>query len=425
MNACVSAGELFLVSSMRMTDLFRTSTDSVTRNKSRSFLTILGIVIGIGAVILMLAIGQGAEGYILNQVADLGSDLVFVEPSSGNPAAGPPDPFIEQSVNLDDADAMKESGLFSVVSPILISTMTVSHEEQAEFSQIVGVDPGYIEIFPANIEFGRSLDQEDVDAYAKVAVLGKEIAETLFGDQNPVGKKMKIKGVSFRVIGKFNKQGTRFFQNLDERIAIPVTTMQRDVMGVDHVTFIASRAIGDVEYAKEETRFLLRDTHDIDNPEGIQEKDNFFVSSQEDAVEIVGAIGAVLTVLLSSIAAISLLVGGIGIMNIMLVSVNERIKEIGLRKAVGATEREILLQFLIEAVLLTLLGGLVGVIGGVFVTWVAGIVLANVVEGWSMSVPMGGIVLAVLVSSIVGVVFGVFPAKKAAKLNPIAALRYE
>ncbi len=411
---------------MQYRDLFTTASESLLRTKSRSLLTILGIVIGIGAVILMLSIGQGAERFILNQVADLGADLVFVEPASGDPTSGPPNPFIEQTITLDDMEAMERSGLFSTISATLLTTLPVTVGEINEFTQLQGTDENYLDLFPGDLQYGTNLDESDVEGYAKVAVIGSEISETFFGDADPVGEKIKIKSMSFRVVGVMEEQGSRFFQNLDKQISIPITTMQRDVMGVDSVAWITARAIGDVDEVKEEFRWLMRDAHDLDNPEGDPSKDDFFVSSQDDATEMVGVVGGVLTVLLSSIAAISLLVGGIGIMNIMLVSVTERTREIGLRKAVGATYKEIMLQFLVESVLLTLLGGLLGVLGGVTISYLVGWVLIEYfVSDWTIVIPPNAIALAAIVSTVVGLVFGIYPARNAARLNPIDALRYE
>lgn len=421
----VSVAEGRLPSNMRWDDLFETSSSALKSNKSRSALTILGIVIGIAAVIMMLSIGQSAQGLILSQVAELGADLVFVEPSAGDPTAGPPDPFIEQTLDLDDAEAIRDSGFFSAVSSVLVTSVAVERGQESRFAQIQGVEGGYNEIFPADLIDGRYVDESDVVSNARVAVLGIEIAEELFGDQDPVGLKLDISDTSFRVIGVYDEQGTRFFQNLDQQITIPVTTMQRDVLGVDYVSYISMRAIDDIEIAKDEVRFILRDEHDIDNPERDPEKDDFFVSSQSDAVEIIGVIGGVLTILLASIAAISLIVGGIGIMNIMLVSVTERTKEIGLRKSVGATYQEILQQFLLESVLLTLIGGLFGVIIGVVFSVGSALVVQQYLEGWDVSVSVQAIVLGVIVATAVGVLFGIYPARRAAKLEPVDALRYE
>ncbi|MFH1404584.1 MAG: ABC transporter permease [Patescibacteria group bacterium] len=410
---------------MRIQDLISTSSESLTRSKSRSILTVLGIVIGIAAVIMMLSIGQSAQGLILSEVADLGSDLIFVEPSSGDPMNGPPDPFIEQTINLDDVEVMRESGLFAFASGMLVSSVLVSHGEESIFAQLAGIGEGYLEIFPAELASGRFIDKSDVESKARITVLGKEIAEDLFGQSDAVGKKIKMKKISFRVVGVLEEQGTRFFQNLDQRILVPVTTAQRDILGVDHVSYISARAIGDIDYVKEETRYLLRDSHNIDNPEGDPEKDDFFVSSQSDAVEMVGIVGGILTLLLSSIAAISLVVGGIGIMNIMLVSVTERTREIGLRKAVGATYREILKQFLLESVMLTLVGGIMGVLIGILFSFGSALIVASFVDGWRFVLPPEAIFMGVVVATTVGIVFGLYPARRAARLDPIEALRYE
>ncbi len=410
---------------MLVSDLFQIASESIVRNKSRSLLTVLGIVIGIAAVILMLSIGQGAQEYVLSQVSELGSDLVFVEPGSGDAEGGPPSPFIEQTVTTDDVEDLRRLGPFSFVSSVLISTAAVEAEEQSLFTDIAGVDEYQLEVFPATITSGRFIENDDVETNARVAVLGSDIAEDLFGDQDPVGMRITVKNLSVRVVGVLGEQGTKFFSNLDKRVYLPVSTVQREIMGVEYVSYIAARAIGDVESAKEEARAILRDSHNLDNPEQDLAKDDFLVSSQSDAVEIVGAVGFALTIMLASIAAISLVVGGIGIMNIMLVSVTERTREIGLRKAIGATEREILHQFLLEAVLLTVAGGILGILLGVGGSFLVATFVARVVEGWSLVIPPVVVVLSAAVSTVVGIVFGYYPAKRAARLDPIDALRYE
>jgi putative ABC transport system permease protein len=410
---------------MRIADLLSASFDSIRRNTTRSLLTVLGIVIGIAAVILMLSIGQGAQGYVLNQVASLGSDQIFIESGSGDQSSGPPNPFTAQTLTLDDVEALRQRGPFSFVSATVISTGAVQGGEESIFTDLAGVDEYQLDVFPADVASGRFIDRSDVDGYAKVAVLGFDVARDVFGDQDPIGEKIKVKGTSFRIIGVMDKQGSKFFSNLDARIYLPVTTMQREILGSDHVNYLALRATGDLEAAKEEARYILRDTHNIDNPNGDLAKDDFAISSQQDAANTIGAVGFALTLLLAAIAAISLIVGGIGIMNIMLVSVTERTREIGLRKAIGATEKDILRQFLVEAVMLTIGGGVLGVIIGVTTSYVGALAIQQFVDGWPLVIPVSAVFYAFAVSSIVGLVFGIYPARRAAKLDPIEALRYD
>lgn len=410
---------------MQTNDLVQSAFQSLARNKSRAVLTVLGIVIGIAAVILMLSIGQGAQQLILSQVADLGSDQIFVESGAGDTEGGPPSPFVEQTITLDDVEAMRRRGPFSFVSAQTITNTTVGSGESSFFTNVAGVDQFQLEVFPATIAQGRFIDEQDVDSYAMNVVLGSEAADDLFGDGDPLGEKVSIKNGTYKVIGVLDEQGSRFFTNLDKQVYIPVTTALRNVVGTDYLSYIAARATGDLEVAKDEARWILRDTHNLDNPEGDLAKDDFAVSSQEDAAQTIGIVGSTLTILLASIAAISLVVGGIGIMNIMLVSVTERTKEIGLRKAIGATSQEVLRQFLLEAVVLTLAGGLLGMLLGVLASVLVAAILTRAVDGWGLIIPPEAIVASVLVSTVVGLAFGWYPAKRAAKLDPIEALRYE
>ncbi|MFH1142717.1 MAG: ABC transporter permease, partial [Candidatus Uhrbacteria bacterium] len=353
------------------------------------------------------------------------SDLVYAEPGSGDADEGPPNIFVEQTLTLDDVEDLRKHDGFVEVGAFLYSDAVVQYSTEEERSQIVGTTPENISIFPADMADGRFIDQTDVDSTATVAVLGSQIKLKLFGDQDPIGSKIKIKNTSFRVVGYVEQQGTRFFQNLDEQIYVPITTLQRKVLGVDYINFLAVRTTMPIDLAKDEVRFVLRDSHNLDNPEGDLSIDDFFVSTQEDAVEIVGTVTSVLTMLLSSIAAISLLVGGIGIMNIMLVSVTERTREIGLRKAVGATEQNIMRQFLAEAVMLTILGGIIGIVLGGGTSLLTALVVSQFLDGWNFYFPVDAMIYATVIAAIVGLVFGIFPARRAAKLDPIEALRYE
>jgi putative ABC transport system permease protein len=410
---------------MKLNDLVSASFDSIRRNTSRSLLTVLGIVIGIAAVILMLSIGQGAQGYVLSQVADLGSDQIFISAGPGDTASGPPSAFIEQTLTFDDVKTLRRRGDFPFVSATLITNASVSTGDSSQFIDIAGVDEDQLSVFPATMQSGRYVTNDDVDSYANVAVLGFQTAKDFFGDQDPVGERITVKNVNLRVIGVLSEQGSRFFSNLDKRVYVPVTTVAREIAGVDYVNYITVKVSGDIEDAKDEIRYIMRDAHKIDNANGDLSKDDFNVSTQGDAVATISSVGLALTVLLAAIAAISLIVGGIGIMNIMLVSVTERTREIGLRKAIGATEQDILNQFLAEAVILTIGGGLLGVCIGVSGSLAIGFALTQFVDGWAIVIPPSAVFLAFAVSSIVGLVFGIYPAKRAAKLDPIEALRYE
>ncbi len=410
---------------MRTSDLFITSTESLRRNTSRSLLTILGIVIGIAAVIVMLSIGQGAQGYVLNQVANLGSDVLFVEPGAGDAGGGPPSPFTQQTLKLSDADALKKRGPFSIISSVVITSAPVTAQENSTFTSVAGTDEYQLDIFPAEMALGRFIDHEDVTSNSRVAVLGWDIAKDLFGDQDPIGERITVKNLPARVIGVVTPQGSKFFSNLDKRIYLPVTTTQRELLNVDYVSYISAKAIGDIDVAKDDVRAILRDTHAINNPNGDLAKDDFMVSSQSDAVNTIAGVGFALTLLLASIAAISLVVGGIGIMNMMLVSVTERTREIGLRKAIGGTEQNILGQFLLEAVILTLMGGFLGITIGIIVSFLASLLLGSFVDGWAFVIPPSAIAASFIVATVVGIAFGYYPAKRAAKLDPIEALRYE
>ncbi|MFA6018328.1 MAG: ABC transporter permease [Patescibacteria group bacterium] len=410
---------------MKLQDLITASVDSIRRNTTRSLLTVLGIVIGIAAVILMLSIGQGAQGYVLNQVAGLGSDQIFISAGSSDKAEGPPSAFIEQTLTLDDVKILRRRGDFDFVSATLITNASVTTGDQSQFIDIAGVDEDQLSIFPATVTSGRYVTNDDVDSYANVAVLGSQTAQDLFGDQDPVGERITVKNVSLRIIGVLAPQGSRFFSNLDTRVYAPITMVQRQIAGVDYVNFITVKVAGDLETAKEDIRFIMRDAHRLDNPSGDLAKDDFNLSTQGDAVATISTVGFALTLLLAAIAAISLVVGGIGIMNIMLVSVTERTREIGLRKAIGATEKDILNQFLAEAIMLTIGGGILGVVIGVGSSLIIGEILTRVVDGWAVVIPPSAVFLAFAVSSIVGLVFGIYPARRAAKLDPIEALRYE
>ncbi len=413
---------------MRFRDTIRLATGSLTRNKSRAALTMLGIVIGVGSVILMLSIGQAAERYILSQVASFGSDMIFVRngPGDGMQGSGPPSSAVKQSLTLKDYKKLKQQSWIRSANAFFMQDLSVEYGGFNKRRSISGATENGLVMYDAEIDTGNFFTSDEVDGKEHVAVLGTTVAEELFGQEEPIGKLIKVGKRPYRVIGVIKPAGTRFFTNLDKQVYVPATTLMQQ-LNAENVQFISLR-IGNTppSEAKERIRLILRDQHSLDNPGGDLAKDDFFVAGQEDAQERAGMIGNILQILLGSIAAISLIVGGVGIMNIMFVSVTERTREIGLRKAVGAKPGDILGQFLVEAILLCILGGMIGVASGVGLSW-SGIKLLQVYqsENWSFAMPYTGIILGLGVSTAIGVIFGYYPAQKAAKLNPIQALQYE
>jgi len=413
---------------MRIRDTVSLAVDSLTRNKSRAALTMLGIVIGVSSVILMLSIGQAAERYILSQVASFGSDMMFVRngPGDGTQGSGPPTTAVKQVLTLKDYKKLKQQSWITSVNAFYMQDLYVEYGGFNNRRSISGATENGLVMYDAEIDKGNFFTTDDIDSHSKVAVLGTTVAEELFGQEDPIGKQIKIGKNPYHVIGVIKPAGTRFFTNLDKQVYVPVTTLMQG-LNAAHVQFISIRigATPPLE-AKERIRAILRDSHNLDNPTGDLSKDDFFVAGQEDAQQRAGMIGSILSILLGSIAAISLIVGGVGIMNIMFVSVTERTREIGLRKAVGAKPRDILGQFLAEAVFLCVIGGLVGVAIGVSFSWlgIKGLQIYSS-PSWSFAVPCNGIAMGLGVSTAIGVIFGYYPAKRAADLNPIQALQYE
>ncbi|PJE57471.1 MAG: multidrug ABC transporter substrate-binding protein [Candidatus Portnoybacteria bacterium CG10_big_fil_rev_8_21_14_0_10_38_18] len=420
---------------MRFKDSIKISLIALRANKSRSFLTVLGIVIGVGAVIIMMSLGKGAQGLILGQFSSMGSKSISIEPGSFDPKSGFSQGYesaIEEmtikTMKIKDAEDIKKNPLIENVAAYVFGVGRVIYGNNDEKITFYGATETFHEIDDVYPALGRGLTSEDVEGMAKVAVLGNKIAENLFGDEDPIGKKIRIKNVNLKVVGVLEEKGTQMFVNIDELVYLPITTAQKLLLGSDSVRWIVAKAVSEdvVPQAMEDIRLTLRENHNIYNPEGDLSKDDFKVMSQVETADMVKQVTGILTAFLSSIAAIALIVGGIGIMNIMLVSVTERTREIGLRKAVGARNKDILRQFLIESITLTLLGGLIGFVGGTMLSFLSSFVLSKALNtSWSFVMPFGAVVLAFGVAAIVGLIFGIYPARKAAKLNPIEALRHE
>lgn len=408
---------------MTTSDLLASSYQSLSRTKGRSFLTMIGIVIGIMSVIMMLSIGQAAQRYILSQISTLGSDVVFI--NNGSKAqSGTPTLFIKSTLVEKDVKKIAQQPWVKAFAGRVSQSEAISGEGIQVSAQIVGTSPDELTLSDVRPKVGVFFDQSSVDGRARDAVLGYAIADTLYGFNDPLGKSIKINDVAYRVIGVMGKEGTKNFQDLDKQIYIPYTTAL-DTFNKNNLSSIVVKTDLTIREAKTRLTEVVRESHNIDNSENDEKKDDFNVTTQEDAVESASQITKILQILLISIASISLLVGGIGIMNIMYVSVTERIREIGLRKSIGARERDILGQFLVEAVVQTTIGGMIGSLLGVGVSWALIQIINAFQPGWTFAVSWPSIALSLGVSGAIGVVFGYFPARKAAKLHPMEALRFE
>jgi putative ABC transport system permease protein len=418
---------------MRFKDSIKISFTALKANKSRTFLTMLGIIIGVGAVIIMMSLGKGAQGLILGQIQSIGSNSIYIEPGSFDPKGGfqmemALEEMTIKTLKMEDLESIRKDPLTDIAYPMVYGSSRAIYRNEDEKITFIGITPEAYEMDDWHAVNGRDVSEDDVRSTAKVATLGHKIAEDLFGEEDPIGKSIRIKKTNLKVIGVMEERGMEMFQNFDEYVYVPVTTAQKLLLGIDHLNAITVRAESEsaINPLIENIRLTLRENHNIYNPEGDLAKDDFKVMSQVEAADMVKQVTGILTAFLSSIAAIALIVGGIGIMNIMLVSVTERTREIGLRKAVGARNKDILKQFLIESVTLTLFGGLIGFILGLMFSLAAAVILSKVLNtNWSFVIPFGAVVLAFGVATIIGLIFGIYPARKAAKLNPIEALRHE
>jgi putative ABC transport system permease protein len=405
---------------MDIRSVFSMSWRVLRRNKMRTLLSMLGITIGIGAVICTVAIGEGGSQQIQDQLLSLGDNLIWVEAGGRNVNGVRTGTGGTKSLTLQDANAIRDSiPTIKKVAPNVDSHTQVVYGNQNWNTSYHGVGPEFLSIRSWGVAEGLPFTEQDVETLSQVCLLGQTVAQKLFGDDDPVGKTIRIGTLPFQVIGVLESKGlSTYGQDQDDLILMPISTAQRKVKGNEWLDDImCSAASPDVVHATQDqiTR-LLRQRHRL-RP---GQPDDFNIRSPEERLQAQEQASHTFTVMLASIASVSLLVGGIGIMNIMLVSVTERTREIGVRMAVGATERDVELQFLSEAVVLSLLGGATGVLFGIFGTMVLSGLL-----GWPTAVSSKAIIVAALFSGGVGVFFGYYPAKKAARLDPIEALRYE
>ncbi|MFZ5391017.1 MAG: ABC transporter permease [Patescibacteria group bacterium] len=398
-------------------------------NPLRSFLTMLGLIIGIGSVVLIISVGAGAQVLILSQVNRVGSDLIGVLPGASDDNGPPASVFGIQVKTLinDDIKALENNAgslHLKAIAGYASGLGKMTYENKTiEGGSYVGVSPAYPEVENITLIDGRFFTAEEDGGLARVAVLGSGIVEELFQGEDPIGKTIKIKKESFKVIGHLDKRGSAGFSNQDDQVIIPLQTAQKIMLGWRHLSLIRAK-LDSSEYmdsAVAGVKQILRAQHKIDT---VDEED-FSVRSMAQAVDMLKSITDAFRYFLAAIAAISLLVGGIGIMNIMLMAITERIKEIGLRKAVGATNSSIQNQFLLETIIITLVGSMLGILGGSILSGLITIVVKALNYDWAFIVSPISIVIALLVGLSIGLAFGYYPARRAARLDPINALRYE
>jgi len=407
---------------MDFTELFLEATGTLTLNKLRTGLATLGIIIGVGSVIALVSLGQSSQKAVTTQIQSLGSNLLTIIPAAATSG------FVRgalggvTTLTYEDALAIQTSPLVTTVknvSPEFSRRAQVTTGKKNTNTQIIGVTPSYKEVRKVNLTFGSFFSERDLQSLAKVAILGPQVVSDLFGEgTNPVGQSIRINNISFRVIGVIESRGGSGFQNQDDLVLVPLTTAQKQLFGIDYLTSISIEAKNEnlMTQAQDEIGYLLLARHKLKDPS----QADFNIFSQNDILSAASAVTATFTALLSGIAAISLLVGGIGIMNIMLVTVTERTREIGLRKALGAKKKTIITQFLIESLILTLTGGIIGMGVGILASYI----ISNIIN-LPFTLSLRSVLLAIGVSGITGVLFGWYPAQKAANLQPIEALRYE
>ncbi len=397
--------------------------------KFRSFLTILGIVIGIASVIVIMAIGTSAQELILDQVRGIGSNLIGILPGAAE-EKGPPVSMMGVAITTlkyEDLEALTDRGKFPHIvggAAYVTGTEAIQRGSASKVMSYTGTTASYIEIEDTGVARGRFFNKEEEKSMARVAVLGSQTSEEFFGKgANPIGERIKIGKENFTVIGVLEERGAAVFTNQDIAVFIPLFTAQKILLGIDHLNFVRLKVDSEenIEKTVASVKAELRKRHDIDDPSD----DDFTVRDQKTGLEMIGNITNILKYFLAAIAAISLAVGGVGIMNTMLISVNQRIREVGLRKALGAKNSTIMLQFLVESVFITLIGGVLGILFGVLVSLAAAAIIQYLGYHWPFIVTPFSVALAALISAAVGIIFGIYPARKAAKLNVVEALRYE
>lgn len=404
---------------MRLSKLLLTSSKSILRNRVRSFLTTLGIIIGVASVIIMVAIGKGAQQDIKDQIQSMGTNIIMIMPGSSSSRGLSQGSGSRQSLTLKDAEKLRTIESLVAVSPLSRMNSQVIGGSGNWQTQIYGVDPDYLAIREWDVISGDMFTKKDIATSSKVVVIGKTIADQLFADQDPIGQSIRIGKVPMKIVGVLDEKGQNAMgQDQDDIILAPVSTVLNRMSRQRHINQIMASAssMDVITDASAEIEMILRAAHRISDGDDA----DFQIRTQADIMDRATSTARTMTILLGAIAGVSLFVGGIGIMNIMLVSVTERTREIGIRMAIGARESDILLQFLIESIVLSSMGGIIGILIALGAIWG----VTNII-GFNTSIDIATMFLAFIFSGAVGVFFGFYPARKAARLNPIEALRYE
>jgi len=418
---------------MFIIDNVKTSLRSMRSNKLRTILTVLGIMIGIAGIIIVYSAGEGIRALLLSQMESFGTNIVQTEikvPTSKKGSAGDTQSSVAlasgvqvTTLNINDLEDIKKIDNVGNGYAAIMTQEKISYESEARKAIIFGVGSEYLSVDKSKIAEGSFFNEEDDKALAQVVVLGSKMKDKLFGNSDAIGKYVSFHNAKFKVIGIMAKKGAVMSMDFDDFVYVPVRTLQKKILGVDYVSYMVHNLIDNSRSADtaEQIRFLLRENHNISDPS----RDDFRVSSMDDMMDMLDTVMSVLTWLLLAIVVISLLVGGVGILNIMYVVVSERTSEIGLRKAVGATYGDIMIQFLVESAMISLLGALVGVAFGVFLSWLIYLGANAAGFDWVFKVPAKAFVVSILFSLICGIFFGVYPARKAAAMDPVEALRKE
>lgn len=406
---------------MSLIELFFESLGTLTLNKTRTGLAMLGIVIGIGSVIALISLGQASQQAIQSQIQSLGSNLLTVQPGAASQGGVRGAQGGKTTLTLDDAKAIASSATITTikaVSPEYQGRSQVSTGGNNSNSQIIGATPEYAQVHNLSVDTGNFITQRDVDSIQKVAVVGPQVATDLFGSTDVIGKTIRVGKQTLTIVGVTTTKGGTGFNNPDNLIYVPLSTAQKQLFGSTSLSSIALEAnsADEMVAAQDEVGYFLLSRHHLTDPA----KADFSIISQQDIINTVSSTTGTFTTLLTGVAAISLIVGGIGIMNIMLVTVTERTREIGLRKALGAKKKNITQQFLTESIILTFSGGLIGILIGIISSYII-----SSLTTLPFFVSPGSILLAFVVSVGIGILFGWYPAQKAANLQPIEALRYE